>query len=635
MHPPLANKKAALLGSLPSEFPADLGRSALGFSLVNPSSGRATMPAQQDAKGVEMTKPWETAFETRTDLAAYGDNALGLFALGLRFNIEDLDTVAADAITDGSDDKKCDIVYIDESEGYAVITQCYKAAKQKASAPANKASDLNTAIGWLLQRPLKDLPDRIASAARQLRTGIDDGSVKKILIWYVHNLPESSNVADELKTVEETAKSALLQRFKDKPISLSAAEIGRTTFEIWYSETLSPILVNDDFQFETKHGYEVSGPNWSAYVTSVSAQFLYRTYKKHRTQLFSANVRDYLGSRSSDSNINNGIKKTAETEPANFWVFNNGLTVLVNDYESKTVGKKTYLRISGMSIVNGAQTTGAISSLPKAPSGVQVTARFVKTSDADLVHNIIQYNNSQNKVTASDFRSTDSVQKRLKEQMSRIPSAEYEGGRRGGSRDSIARRPNLLPSYTVGQSLAALHGDPVTAYNQKTDIWINDRLYSRYFHDDTNAYHLVFAFGLLRAVEAKKLILMTKAKNSASALTSAEERQLTFFRKRGSIYLLVSAISSCLETFLGRKVPNLFRLSFGDRVSPKESQKLWNEIVEVTAPLCAQLDEALNDGLKSATSVTAAISKFQGLVEVTADSNASKFKSFKARLVSR
>lgn len=32
-----------------------------------------------------MTKAWETAYQARTDLTAYGDNALGLFALGLRF----------------------------------------------------------------------------------------------------------------------------------------------------------------------------------------------------------------------------------------------------------------------------------------------------------------------------------------------------------------------------------------------------------------------------------------------------------------------------------------------------------------------------------------------------------------------
>lgn len=70
-----------------------------------------------------------------------------------------------------------------------------------------------------------------------------------------------------------------------------------------------------------------------------------------------------------------------------------------------------------MSIVNGAQTTGALGTLPRLPpESVKVQARFIKVkdADADLIQNIIQYNNSQNKVEASDFRSTDKIQKRLK-----------------------------------------------------------------------------------------------------------------------------------------------------------------------------------------------------------------------------
>jgi hypothetical protein len=86
---------------------------------------------------------WKEAFASRTDLNGYGDNALGLFALALRFGIEDLETTATDSITDGSDDKKCDIVHVNTDEEYAVIAQCYMARKEKKSASVNKASDLN------------------------------------------------------------------------------------------------------------------------------------------------------------------------------------------------------------------------------------------------------------------------------------------------------------------------------------------------------------------------------------------------------------------------------------------------------------------------------------------------------------
>ena len=86
-------------------------------------------------------------FSTRTDLIdLYGNNALLLYALQLRFSISDIVSVASDALTDGGDDKKCDLIYIDRDDGFAVIAQGYmkKDAHDTDLAPANKASDLNT-----------------------------------------------------------------------------------------------------------------------------------------------------------------------------------------------------------------------------------------------------------------------------------------------------------------------------------------------------------------------------------------------------------------------------------------------------------------------------------------------------------
>ncbi len=63
---------------------------------------------------------WTQAYESREDLKSYGDNGLALFALALHFRIDDIDGVAAESITDGHDDKKCDLVYINEEEEFAV-----------------------------------------------------------------------------------------------------------------------------------------------------------------------------------------------------------------------------------------------------------------------------------------------------------------------------------------------------------------------------------------------------------------------------------------------------------------------------------------------------------------------------------
>ena len=278
----------------------------------------------------EPMAPWLTAFKARDDLTLYQSNSIGLFALALKFNLEDIAAVAADSITDGNDDKKCDLLYINKEEGVAVIAQCYLSLKVRDQAPANKASDLNTAVNWLLQREINELPDSIRSHAQELRQGISDASIKQISVWYVHNMPASANAQNELKTVEATLSAALRMNYTGKSVVASALEVGSEQISEWYNDTQSPILVNNQFSIVVDSGFEVKGPAWKSFVTTISLRFLRNEFNKHKTKLFSANVRDYLGSMSAAGNINNGIKKTAQDEPANFWAYNNGLTILVN-----------------------------------------------------------------------------------------------------------------------------------------------------------------------------------------------------------------------------------------------------------------------------------------------------------------
>jgi len=67
-----------------------------------------------------MTPSYQTAFDSRTDLKKYNEDALALFALEIRFQIEDIDTVATSSLTGKAtkgDDKKCDLIYVDKDSG--------------------------------------------------------------------------------------------------------------------------------------------------------------------------------------------------------------------------------------------------------------------------------------------------------------------------------------------------------------------------------------------------------------------------------------------------------------------------------------------------------------------------------------
>ena len=94
----------------------------------------------------ETEASWKTALDEHDDLKKFGANAIGLFALALRFDLEDIEGIGVSSIVDGSNDKKNDLIFIDEELGVAAIIQAYVSKSKKAIAPANKASDLNTAI---------------------------------------------------------------------------------------------------------------------------------------------------------------------------------------------------------------------------------------------------------------------------------------------------------------------------------------------------------------------------------------------------------------------------------------------------------------------------------------------------------
>lgn len=574
-----------------------------------------------------------SALTSRADLEQYGSNARLLFILELNGPVEDIHTVAADALTDGTDDKKCDLIYVSEEDGRIVVGQGYEAQDDsRDEAPSNKAADLNTAAGWLLSRALNELPEQIKSAASQVRSALENGKIRTIEFWYVHNLPESANVRSELDTVELTVRNAVGQLYPESGVErIAAIEIGRSKQESLYRSIESPVLVTDDFAIEVPGGYAVESGEWSAYVTAVPAVWLHDAHRQYQSDLFSANVRDYLGSRRSDKNINNGIKTSAKDTPDRFWVYNNGITALVHDFRySEADG---VLHLSGLSIVNGAQTTGSIGALSESPSdSAMVPARFVKCSDLAIIKDIIRYNNSQNRVEATDFRSNDSVQRRLRTEFEGVPDAQYTGGRRGGAEDVIRRPANLLSAETCAQAIASFHQEPTVAYHEKSRIWQSDALYARYFNESTTARHIVFVYSLLRAVEKKKKNLVA-ANGVGDGLAADQMRQLEYFRQRGSNHLLVAAIGQCTEALVNRAVPDRFRLSFGAQVSPAVAIETWLPVVEVVCPFVEHLQRAAVGAIKKTEDVTEGVRVFGQMVRATRTANAALLDEFAAKVV--
>lgn len=571
---------------------------------------------------------WEVAYALRDDLTPFGSEGVGVFALGLRFGFDDLQTVAAESITDGPDDKKIDVLYIDRAQRSAFIMQCYGAkSKLDQQAPGNKATDLHTAAAYAFSVGLSNLPDQIRAQVTDLRSAISDGTVDSVYFWYVHNQTESQSIAQELKQIEVSALANVRTAFPDNKCTIFAQEVGRVTLEEWFERSNSQILVDDKITFASQPHYELIGNGWNCLVTSVTGKEIFALFDKYDKDLFSMNIRDYLGIVNKDSNVNNNIRITAESEPEQFWAFNNGLTMITRDY---SLGDD--LVVTGLAIVNGAQTTGAIGNLKVAPNdSLRVAARFYKASDQEFIEKIIRFTNSQNAIEAADFRSTDAVQRRLRQEFGQLQGADYNGGRRGSGGDKIQRKPDLLPNYTVGQALSAFHGDPVTAYNEKSRIWSDNESYSKVFKEETSAGHIIFVFSLLRAIEQRKQELMTRGRNGGQ-LTQQEMKEMDLHRSPGAQFFLMAIIAACLEVAMGEPIPNRFRLTWRDNNLQKGIAR-WQPVLQIVLSFGERLADFLREGLKSLEKVKSAESLTRQTLASISSFHADTYSRFKKSII--
>jgi len=117
---------------------------------------------------------------------------------------------------------------------------------------------------------------------------------------------------------------------------------------------------------------------------------------------FESNIRKHLGGKGS---INKGITKTLEDHPHNFFEWNNGVTITVDNYSIKN----NQLSLEGAQIVNGAQTSKSILDRKKKTNNIDATFQLtiIKTKDEEHQRNITKYRNSQNAIKGKDYVSLE------------------------------------------------------------------------------------------------------------------------------------------------------------------------------------------------------------------------------------
>ena len=149
-------------------------------------------------------------------------------------------------------------------------------------------------------------------------------------------------------------------------------------------------------------------------VAEVPLKELARLVSQHKNYIFFSNIRDFKGYNA----INKGIRETYEKHPKNFWYYNNGITIVCNEYK---IVNDSYLNIKAPQIVNGCQTATTIyncwkSSNPYEKENIDGTilVKIIQDAKAERRKNITRYTNSQTAVTGKDFFALDVFHAELK-----------------------------------------------------------------------------------------------------------------------------------------------------------------------------------------------------------------------------
>lgn len=152
---------------------------------------------------------------------------------------------------------------------------------------------------------------------------------------------------------------------------------------------------------------------YQTYLAIFPGEVLVNIYERFGSRLLEQNVRSFL---QFTGKVNGGIRKTILTEPHMFLAFNNGIAATAEslDLEKAEDGNGLFIvKVNDLQIVNGGQTTASIYHTWKKDKKevtdvqVQVKLSVIKNKEkfSDIVSQISEYANTQNKVSVSDLSS--------------------------------------------------------------------------------------------------------------------------------------------------------------------------------------------------------------------------------------
>lgn len=208
-------------------------------------------------------------------------------------------------------------------------------------------------------------------------------------------------------------------------------------------------------------------------------------YDQHKEAIYAYNIRRNL----TKSDINRNMEQTMSDDAGAFFYYNNGVSAICTDFR---IDDGDHLIASDFQIINGTQTLHAIWTSKRNSDG-RVLFRLTRgesvKTERGFNADIIRFNNTQNVVKDSDFRSNDEIQKWIEDEFAdrrwpyqALPRLRYV--RKRGGRERAKKGQVSVTLEELAKIRYAWLEEPMTIARRPKDLFSRD--------PDTGLYGLAF-----------------------------------------------------------------------------------------------------------------------------------------------
>lgn len=429
----------------------------------------------------------------------YYTQAIAALALVMRCGI-DYD-VAAQSVTDGYHDMGIDAVYNDTTQKKLLLVQ---SKWRKDGIGGISQEEANTFVGGvkrIINLDFNGCNTKLGSKRQEIAAAIRDMDYQIEMI-FCHTGNQNMDgyalrpVNELLSQVNEDDSTDLLVF-----VQIKLQDI----YEYLANGQNIDNIVLDDVLLSN---WGVVDSPFKAYYGTIPVSAVGEWYNKYGNRLFAKNIRYYKGS----TEVNQGIKDVLKNDPDKFFYYNNGVKILCKKITKKvaySAGREIGLfSLEGVSLVNGAQTTGVIGAvfteMPDVISSAKIFIQMIDLGDIEeeQATQITKLSNTQNRIDGKDFASLDPNQERLRMELS-LGGIQYLY--KSGAKIEDPEHQILLDETIISQacslsdlSVVALVKRNVGALTEN----IEKTPYKLLFNGSTNSFSLYNGVQVLRSVES-------------------------------------------------------------------------------------------------------------------------------------